>query len=609
MKFTFISSFHYNKYCLIILTIKNIILILNLIPEFNSLSAEIKIASFPNFSNSKFNRKKRLDTKYIYGSSANLNYYYINLYIGEEKQKQGFILNTDDSITSSTCSLCKECGKHTYPYYKINSTNQIISCSDEKCKMVNSKYCNTNNLNNCSFEMFYSDGSKIKGIFMNEIISFGENIDKKKKIYIPIGCTTYENNIFYNKMINGIMGLGNSEKNFVELLYKSGAINNNIFSLCFAKLGGIFNIGEINNKMHLEKIIYFPMLHLQNEIYGINVESILINDIMVEKYRESKFIFSLNSGSSISYLGRGLFHKILNLILQQCPKDEGHYYCGKYEYDYKNGMCFYFKSEEELNIGINRYWPKIYFIIGEYTYKWDLIKNALIFSNRYNFVACIGIYKNYNSNNNSLGNNWFIDHDIIFDRKNKLIGIAEANCSQNENLNKTDGKELAFNDNSNNNYININKSDNTLKNVTIYNNSIDIKNNIESINDTLKHNNSFIKNKTLLENNTNNLDKSNLIINKNENKIKDEINKFKNYISNGVILFVLLFFIFMILLFIIIILKANKNKNIQLELKIEGNKIKKEINRTDSKISIDESSNNDSTDNLRRSQNQFLKAH
>ena len=57
----------------------------------------------------------------------------------------------------------------------------------------------------------------------------------------------------------------------------------------------------------------------------------------------------------------------------------------------------------------------------------------------------------------------------------------------------------------------------------------------------------------------------------------------------------------MILLFIIIILKSNKN--IKIELKIEGNEIKKVNNKINPQISIDEDNNNDSTDNLRRSQN------
>ena len=43
---------------------------------------------------------------------------------------------------------------------------------------------------------------------------------------------------------------------------------------------------------------------------------------------------------------------------------------------------------------------------------------------------------------NILGENWFINHDIIFDRKNNLLGIVEADCYQNKNINKTSGLEL-----------------------------------------------------------------------------------------------------------------------------------------------------------------------
>ena len=57
---------------------------------------------------------------------------------------------------------------------------------------------------------------------------------------------------------------------------------------------------------------------------------------------------------------------------------------------------------------------------------------------------------------NTLGGSWFIGHDIIFDRERKLIGIAEADCYQNKNLNLTNGLELI--DLKNNDYYKNNES-------------------------------------------------------------------------------------------------------------------------------------------------------
>ena len=99
--------------------------------------------------------------------------------------------------------------------------------------------------NKCSFSISYSEGSSISGVYINEIVRFGENYKEQIGTFVPIGCTTDENHLFYTQDANGIMGLANNERNFVEILYKFGAIKKNIFSLCLAQLGGIFNIGEI----------------------------------------------------------------------------------------------------------------------------------------------------------------------------------------------------------------------------------------------------------------------------------------------------------------------------------------------------------------------------
>ena len=47
----------------------------------------------------------------------------------------------------------------------------------------------------------------------------------------------------------------------------------------------------------------------------------------------------------------------------------------------------------------------------------------------------------------TLGANWIIGHDIIFDRENNLLGIAEANCYQNKNINTLTGLELDIENN------------------------------------------------------------------------------------------------------------------------------------------------------------------
>ena len=108
----------------------------------------------------------------IYGSAFGLNYYYTNLYLGNEMKKQTYIIDTGSSITTSPCSpYCTKGGKHLNPYFKVENTS-IISCSDEKCQLVKSS---CNGKEKCTFKTSYSEGSSLEGMYVNELIRFGED--------------------------------------------------------------------------------------------------------------------------------------------------------------------------------------------------------------------------------------------------------------------------------------------------------------------------------------------------------------------------------------------------------------------------------------------------
>ena len=74
----------------------------------------------------------------------------------------------------------------------------------------------------------------------------------------------------------------------------------------------------------------------------------------------------------------------------------------------------------------------------------------------------MGINKSYGTKI-TLGSSWIIGHDIIFDRDKHLIGIAEAECYKNTDINKLNGLEL--------NDIIINKTNNGTGNISNFINS------------------------------------------------------------------------------------------------------------------------------------------
>ena len=421
-------------------------ILLNIILSFNSISTEIKIISNPystisNLKNSKNSKLRNLAEQYIYGSAFKLNYYYTNIYLGDDMQKQGLILDTGSSITTATCSpLCQKCGNHISPPYDIKKEKKIISCSEEKCKMVSSK-CDNSTKSNCTFKISYSEGSSLEGVYVNEIIRFGENYTQQEGKYIPMGCTSSETHLFYKQEVNGIMGLCNNEKNFVDILYKFGAIKRNMFSLCYAKLGGIFTLGEINYKLHTENITFLPMKTDRDKYFGLDVKSIFVNDKKVENYNYGIYNVFIDSGTTISYFNNLICDGIVKIMMDECAKFKKKDACGKYEYLSDFGFCYTFNNTNDLDYAVKNYWPTIHFNLNGYDYKWTPERYSFNITNKNKIGACMGFAKT-SGNKITLGSTWLIGHDIIFDREKKLLGFAEANCFQNKNLNMTNGLEF-----------------------------------------------------------------------------------------------------------------------------------------------------------------------
>ena len=433
------------QFFFLIITLK-----LCLINKSYSITLKINQISITKFNPNKISHNshlRNLSEQNVYGSAFKINYYYSNLYLGEKMQKQGYILDTGSTITTATCSpICKHCGLHISPHYEVeNIEKKIILCSDPLCNQVSSKCHASSHPKECSFVISYSEGSSLSGTYINEIVRFGKNYQNQTGYKVPIGCTTDENHLFYTQDANGIMGLANNENNFVEMLYKNGAIKNNLFSLCFGQLGGIFNIGEINNKTHIENMTYVPMLLDRGKYFGVSILTISVNNHTLQNYEQYNHNIFIDSGTTICYIQDKIFEEILTLTKQECAKYLSHNPCGEYEYHSDYGHCFYFKTTEELDYAVYNYWPTIHFYLNNYDYKWRPKYYVFNITTNKRPGACMGINK-YSGTKITLGSSWIIGHDIVFDRKNKLLGFAEADCGLNENINMTNGLELVDDD-------------------------------------------------------------------------------------------------------------------------------------------------------------------
>ena len=358
----------------------------------------------------------------LYGNSKELFYYYTNLYIGEKKEKQTYIIDTGSSVTTSPCSLCENCGTHLNSPFQI-SNNEILQCNNKKCKLANIYGCNKKE--KCDFSLYYSEGSSLEGCFVDKIIYFEDNFENENNnISIPIGCTIKETHLFVTQLADGIMGLGNRKNSFVSILKNYGIIKNDIFSICLGDENGYFSIEEINYKNHYENIKY-TNYNKNEEHYYIKIKNIEIYDIRV-KFELKAFI---DSGSTLTYMPSNIGEVISNKIKEICNKTKNINKCGKFTFNDFLNHCYEFNNNDEINYAIENIFPDIIFNINnDLSYFWSP-KNYFIQLSDY--IICLGLKY---SDKFLLGDTWMKEYDIIFNKENFSIGFAASNCNKEVNL-------------------------------------------------------------------------------------------------------------------------------------------------------------------------------
>ena len=102
------------------------------------------------------------------------------------------------------------------------------------------------------------------------------------------------------------------------------------------------------------------------------------------------------------------------------------------------GYCRLFNSNEEKEKSINEYWPNITFYFEGVKYVLTPKDYYFDYTYTYHIGACLGFEKN-NKTKITLGGVFMHGHDIIFDKGNKRIGFAVADCNRGI-LNNDDNK-------------------------------------------------------------------------------------------------------------------------------------------------------------------------
>ena len=390
---------------------------------------------FHKFNPNKISRRQRnvLNNFYVskvYTDSEMGNYYYTTLYIGSNKSPQTYILDTGSSIMTSPCTSCTKCGRHTNPYYDAGSSSNILARSSKKCGYLsNNKVLRVgNNNNDCWFNTVYSEGSSISGYYTMRTVYFHNLLNEQKNFIsrpfkIPIGCTTEEKNVFFNQKADGIMGLNNNEKSFMNMLYQTDTIRLNLFTLCFSDKGGYFALGRVDRTYHKSRVIRFvPIIKNINNYYNIRINQIHINTFPIH----NRFFATIDTGNTITYFPQKIYNEILTNFNIYCHSKNKT--CGTFSNVEKYGYCATFNSKTDLLNALDS-WPNITLILEGFSYNWLPIDYYYEYKSNEQLHACLGFNIDTVSKI-TLGANFIHNYDVIFDRYHQKIGFVRSDCSR-----------------------------------------------------------------------------------------------------------------------------------------------------------------------------------
>ena len=345
-----------------------------------------------------------------------LFYYYVTLYYGELKIPQTFIIDTTSSITSSPCSLCSTCGYHSNEWYSIHDEeNQVLSCNNE-CRDLSGKCQN----NQCSYKYDYYEDAYIKGVYVKENIRFEKNSSESYNLII--GCTLKETNYIIAQNSDGIMGLNNDKNSFINSLYKSKIISNNLFTIYLNQNNsGILSLGEIyTHGNSLEQINYVSFFIDKEKYYVLKLNSLEINGKIINFNHKA----ILDTTASLSSFPRNLYEIIIKEFIERCPEKS----CGKLIKNRNFGVCSIFNDKQDMISKIKN-WLNISINFEQYRFKWKPKNYWINISSKHTFRACLGFEKT-EEDVIILGTNFLHGYDVIFDRESNKIGFLEVNIKQ-----------------------------------------------------------------------------------------------------------------------------------------------------------------------------------
>jgi len=395
--------------------------------------------------------------------------HYVELWIGTPPQRQTMIIDTGSSTTAFPCETCKQCGQsnHVDDLFKQSrsSSFKIIRCRN--CAIGQCK----KGANKCGIHKRYLEGSHFSAHEVEDVISFGEekriekvsvaeiDIRKQRKLTKTMdlissfgihfettsitpkvkiknqgfparfACQTSVAGQFRDQIENGIMGMNNSNRTIWKQMKDSGLIQNDAFSLCFAKSyyyhAGVLNFGGTDERLHKSKMLFVRKLQGEETYHTVYVKAIYLQvgesnlspnfktkrlDINYQKFNDGEVI--LDSGSTNVQISSMMKNPFVNAFKELVGSS-------------------YFSFEEEGVADLSKF-PSIVLHL-EGLGNLSSVVPFIIRPQHYRHHLDMDLDE---GEGGILGAAALMNKDVLFDDGNSRIGFADSDCDYSSLLGK-----------------------------------------------------------------------------------------------------------------------------------------------------------------------------
>lgn len=404
---------------------------------------------------------------------AHTGTHHLQIWVGQPPVLQTLILDTGSRLSAFVCEPCPKCGRHqSARYYDPlqSSTSSVTLRVRRRHEKQSNPTCNCKfpvsicEKSQCIVQQHYTEGSRwsayevtdmvtLAGARMEGVADFGNETDDYEKslpfatVAFTFGCQTKLTGLFEKQLADGILGLEYSEFSFLSTLRDHGIVpfpdvasssrqlnseqqttttSDDAFSLCFTKKGGWMALGGALLEHH-ESPMQLATLNRNTTkgMYSVTVRDVWVGKMCLTCEEQTDELIQafavgrgtiVDSGTTDTFLPEAIAENFREAWEEQTGRrftEEER--TGSYTEKEWNRLPIIILVLEPGNVNITIP-PENYM---ERKVSETTVTKSNIWSNRIYVDEPDGAV---------LGINAMIGHDILFDWKRGVVGIAPARC-------------------------------------------------------------------------------------------------------------------------------------------------------------------------------------